>query len=49
VAFDEKGLKDVILPASEIAPILELLAETNPSLGQKIEQELTRATEIGQN
>jgi hypothetical protein len=49
IAFDEKGLKDVILPASEIAPILELLAETNPSLGQKIEQELTRATVIGQN
>ncbi len=43
-AFDEKGLKEIILTEGDLAPVIDLLAETDPVLGQKLKNELTRAT-----
>ena len=43
-AFNEKGLKEIMLSEAELAPVIELLAETDPALGQKLSNELTRAT-----
>ena len=43
-AFDEKGLKEILLSEAELAPVTDLLAETDPLLGEKLKNELTRAT-----
>jgi hypothetical protein len=43
-AFDDKGLKEIILSESELTPVTDLLAETDPALGQKLKNELTLAT-----
>ncbi len=43
-AFDDKGLKEIILSETDLAPVTDLLAETDPALGQKLKNELTHST-----
>jgi hypothetical protein len=41
---DEQGLKEVILSQAEIAPVLEILAETGSPLAAQIERDLTQSS-----
>lgn len=44
VEFNAQGLKEVLIPESELEPVLEVLSLTNPSLAKTIKADLTKSS-----
>jgi hypothetical protein len=44
VEFNKDGIKEILVPEQDLAPILEILASTNPELGEQLRKDLTLKT-----